>query len=89
MRLAVDLRGGTCDLVLDLAYSAASDDVFVTVPDLFGWCDRINTPGTVNEINWTWRLPWPVDGLMHVPDAMARARASHALAVASGRLTNA
>jgi len=74
------------DLVLDLAYTASSDDVFVTVPDLFGWRDRINTPGTVNDVNWTWRLPWPVDQLMQVPDAIERAHAIRALALASMRL---
>ena len=35
--------------------------------DLFGWRDRINVPGTVGDDNWTWRLPWPVDRLRHVP----------------------
>lgn len=93
---AVQARGGVDpaqpfndrirDLVLDLAYASASDDAFVTMPDLFGWRDRINTPGTVNDINWTWRLPWPVDRLMQVTDFVDRARVSYALAVASGRL---
>jgi len=55
------------------------------MPDLFGWRDRINTPGLVNEINWTWRLPWPVDRLMRMREAVDRARAVYALASANGR----
>ena len=35
--------------------------------DLFGWRDRINTPAQVDDENWTWRLPWPVDRLDEIP----------------------
>ena len=33
----------------------------IPLQDVFGWTDRINTPAVVDEVNWTWRLPWPVD----------------------------
>ena len=44
------------------------------VQDVFGWRDRINTPAVVDEANWTWRLPWPVDKLDHISEAGMRAR---------------
>lgn len=67
------------DALLGLACSAASQDLFVAVQDLFGWEDRVNVPGTVGEHNWTWRMPWPVDRLMDTPGAMARASFFHTL----------
>jgi 4-alpha-glucanotransferase len=33
----------------------------IPLQDVFGWRERINTPAVVDEINWTWRLPWPVN----------------------------
>ncbi len=41
--------------------SAGSCLTLIPLQDVFGWTDRINTPAVVDEINWTWRLPWPVD----------------------------
>jgi 4-alpha-glucanotransferase len=61
------------DALLELACSAASRDLFVVVQDLFGWEDRVNTPATVSDHNWTWRMPWPVDRLIDTPAAVARA----------------
>jgi 4-alpha-glucanotransferase len=49
------------DTLLRTIMLAASDHVFLPVQDVFGWRDRINTPATVGDHNWTWRLPWPVD----------------------------
>ena len=43
------------------------------IQDIFGWRDRINTPASINDENWTWRLPFPVDDLMTRPDALERA----------------
>ena len=73
------------DAFLALAYHAGSDHLFFPVQDLFGWPDRINTPATVTDANWTWRLPWPVDRLREEPAATERARFCRALARASGR----
>ena len=61
------------DAFLSSAYGSGSDELFVPVQDVFGWTDRINVPGTIGDRNWTWRLPWPVDALAHVPEAVARA----------------
>ena len=49
------------DTLLRTLMIAASDHVFLPIQDVFGWRDRINTPATVGDHNWTWRLPWPVD----------------------------
>jgi 4-alpha-glucanotransferase len=61
------------DAVLKLLYASGSDLLVIPIQDLFGWRDRINTPATVADSNWTWRLPWPVDRLDAEPDARERA----------------
>jgi 4-alpha-glucanotransferase len=73
------------DLVIELTFRAGSRDVFLPVQDVFGWADRINKPGTVNDGNWTWRLPWPVDQLESLDLARERADALRRFAVATGR----
>ncbi len=40
---------------------AGSALALLPLQDAFGWRDRINTPGVVNDVNWTWRVPRPVD----------------------------
>jgi 4-alpha-glucanotransferase len=47
--------------------------VFLPLQDVFGWRDRINTPATVGDHNWTWRLPWPVDAWSTNEQARERA----------------
>jgi len=61
------------DALLRTVMMAASDQVFLPIQDVFGWRDRINTPATVGDHNWTWRLPWPVDVWSDVPEAQERA----------------
>jgi 4-alpha-glucanotransferase len=73
------------DALLEWLYQAASNDIFLPLADVFGWRDRVNTPATVSDANWTWRLPWPVDRLSSEPDAVARAAACLALARRTGR----
>src|SRR5205085_1943040 len=60
------------DALLEVLMAAASDLVLFPVQDVFGWRDRINEPGTVNDGNWTLRLPWPSDRLEHEPVARER-----------------
>jgi 4-alpha-glucanotransferase len=74
------------DAILETAYGAGSDDVFMPVQDVFGWSDRINTPATVGSGNWTWRLPWAVDALTGVPEVAERAAWCRAAAARHGRL---
>jgi 4-alpha-glucanotransferase len=53
----------------------ASGSRFTIFPmqDLFGWRDRINTPATVDEDNWSWRLPEHVDDLQTLETSRTRA----------------
>ncbi len=51
------------DALLEVLAASASELVLFPVQDVFGWRDRINQPGTVDERNWTFRLPWPSDRL--------------------------
>lgn len=60
------------DALLETLFASGSDLLLLPVQDLFGWPDRINVPGLVNDDNWTWRLPWPVDRLDREPGAAGR-----------------
>ena len=41
--------------------ASGSDILILPMQDVFGWPERVNRPATVNDRNWTWRLPWSVD----------------------------
>ena len=58
---------------------AGSRLLILPIQDIFGWQDRINTPAVVNDANWTWRLPGPVEDLMTDSGAAERARFLHGL----------
>jgi 4-alpha-glucanotransferase len=73
------------DVLLEALFCARSDLAIVPVQDVFGWRDRINIPALVDEINWTWRLPWPVDDLLSEPPAVDRAAFVGRLAARCGR----
>jgi 4-alpha-glucanotransferase len=73
------------DAWLQATYQAGSRELFLPVQDVFGWRDRINEPATVTEANWTWRLPWPVDRLGVVLEAVERAGFCRRLATTTGR----
>lgn len=62
------------DGLLECLFGAASDLLLIPIQDVFGWRDRVNTPAVVNDQNWTWRLPWPVEDLATNPSARERAR---------------
>jgi 4-alpha-glucanotransferase len=51
------------DTLLQALMASASTLVLFPVQDVFGWRQRINEPATVNEVNWTFRLPWPSNRL--------------------------
>jgi 4-alpha-glucanotransferase len=59
------------DAFIEVLIASSSELVIVPVGDVFGWSDRINTPATVNDRNWTWRMPWPAERLAFEPDAIA------------------
>jgi 4-alpha-glucanotransferase len=60
------------DVLLEALFASGSDLLLVPVGDVFGWRDRINVPATVNDQNWSFRLPWPSDQLEDVPEARER-----------------
>jgi len=61
------------DALLTTIFRASSGIVIVPFQDVFGWRERVNTPASVGQQNWSWRLPWPVDALQISPDARERA----------------
>ncbi len=74
------------DAILELVYRSGSDYAIFPLQDLFGWHDRINTPATVNDGNWTWRLPMPCDTWLSREDTLQRADDLRTLAFRSQRL---
>jgi 4-alpha-glucanotransferase len=73
------------DALLRTLFDAGSNLVVVPVQDMFGWRDRINTPAVVDDVNWRWRLPWPVDQLDAEPVPRERAAFLRKLSTGSGR----
>ena len=73
------------DGLLELAFRTASRELFVPMQDVFGWRSRINTPASISDDNWTWRLPWPVDRLDSIPEAVERAGFCRGLAERTAR----
>jgi len=74
------------DALLEALVASGSDLVLFPAQDVFGWRDRINEPATINERNWTFRLPWPIDRLTDVPEAVERQSAMWAWSVKYGRI---
>jgi 4-alpha-glucanotransferase len=72
MRKVTGGREVARDALLEVLMASASNLVLFPVQDVFGWRDRINEPGTVNERNWTFRLPWPSNRLNEEPIARER-----------------
>jgi 4-alpha-glucanotransferase len=50
---------------------AGSYLALLPLQDAFGWTDRINTPAVVDDVNWTWRVPFPVDTWLGRDDTLA------------------
>ena len=74
------------DEILRALYSSASGLLLIPIQDIFGWSDRINTPATVTDDNWTWRLPWAVDTLSGQPEARERMETLRDWAEETGRM---
>ena len=74
--LAATPEGATSEqraATLQALLSSGSVLTLIPLQDVFGWTDRINTPAVVNDLNWTWRLPWPVDTWLQEDEPLARA----------------
>ncbi|HUU36343.1 MAG TPA: 4-alpha-glucanotransferase, partial [Vicinamibacterales bacterium] len=73
------------DALLRALLGAASLYVMFPLQDVFGWDVRINTPATVTEANWTWRVPVFVDRWRESPEWTAHAKLLAAWSAAAGR----
>jgi 4-alpha-glucanotransferase len=58
--------------LLGLLMDAGSALTLLLGQELLGASERINTPGTVSEANWTYRLPAPLEELQIDPALTAR-----------------
>jgi 4-alpha-glucanotransferase len=74
------------DALLETMFASGADLLTLPVQDVFGWTDRINVPGLIDDGNWTWRLPWAVDALDAQPDAVERQRALRLWSERHGRV---
>ncbi|HET8540675.1 MAG TPA: 4-alpha-glucanotransferase [Anaeromyxobacter sp.] len=79
----VPFDDGVRDAVLSLVYGAGSELLLLPFQDALGLRDRVNVPGTVNDRNWTYRIPRDVSALHADRAAVGRLRA---LAGGSGRI---
>jgi 4-alpha-glucanotransferase len=61
------------DALIKALLHSPSRLVILPVQDVFGWSDRINTPGTVGDENWSWRMPWTVEALTQEREPLERA----------------
>ena len=73
------------DILLEVLYASVSETLLLPLQDAFGWRDRINEPATVNDRNWTYRLPWPVDQMDEIPEARERKEQLRAWSLKYGR----
>jgi len=73
------------DALLTTLFDAGSDFTLIALPDIFGWRDRINVPSSVDDENWTWRLPWPVETLTTSSEGTSRAAFLRTLSSATHR----
>jgi 4-alpha-glucanotransferase len=76
----------TRDALLAALVASGSSLLILPIQDVFGWRDRINTPALVNDENWTWRLPFPVEALETMPDTIERAATLRRLMGEAGRI---
>ena len=72
--------------ILARLYRSPSRYVVPTLQDLFGWPERINTPGTIGGDNWTYRLPAPIADLARDERLRRELKSFRRLIDASGRL---
>jgi 4-alpha-glucanotransferase len=72
------------DALLEVLYASGSDLLLLPFQDLLGHRERVNVPGTVNEENWTYRIPSTLTQLLAGLDTRQRLRG---LAERHGRTT--
>jgi len=62
------------DAVLETVYQSGSDLVLLPFQDALGKRERVNVPGTVNDVNWSYRTPQELAELMLDRDSAVRLR---------------
>ena len=82
-RASVAFDGEVRDALLRLVYASGSDLLLLPFQDALGARERVNVPGTVNDQNWTYRVPALLSALL--ADRATVERLS-ALARSTGRL---
>ena len=65
---------GIRDALLGALFGAGSQLLILPIQDIFGWRDRVNVPALISDVNWSWRLPGPVEDLL--TDSGGRERAA-------------
>ena len=73
------------DAILTALYAAPSRLAIIPIQDLFGWSARINRPGTVNESNWTYRLPMTLERLRRSRAIKSRVAKLREIAIRTNR----
>jgi 4-alpha-glucanotransferase len=71
--------------LLRMLLGSSSELSLVLVSEILGTGDRINTPGTVDLSNWSYRLPATLEDLGKDPATIARMNALRAAVAESGR----
>ena len=71
--------------LLGMLFASTSSLTLTLVQELLGERARINTPATVGDANWTYRLPKPIEDLERDDRVNARLERIRTLVVASGR----
>jgi 4-alpha-glucanotransferase len=71
--------------LMRLLFRSSSELTLSLVTEILGSGDRINTPGTVGERNWSYRLPMPLEDLVKDAAVSARMRAIAEAVAESGR----
>jgi 4-alpha-glucanotransferase len=73
---------GVRDALLELVSASRSDLMLLPFQDAIGTRERVNVPGTVNDGNWSYRMPGLVSALLADRTAVERLAA---LARTTGR----
>jgi 4-alpha-glucanotransferase len=68
-----------------LLLGSGSELTLALVTEILGSTERINTPGTVGEANWSYRLPRPLEDLMSDAGHLGLMRALAQVVAESGR----
>ena len=75
------------DAVLRTLLASPSRYVMIPLQDVFGWDARVNTPATVDDANWTWRVPVMLDAWRESPEWVERAATLASWSRNSGRVS--